>query len=134
VSPISRIWKVRISSPIFSGLVWSCIWLGIGALLLSMLLSASSLREGDILPWVFGIHGAASLAGGFVSARRSGRRGWYFGAVSGVIYSLLVLLASFLAMDTDWSLRIAALLGVTCLSGAFGGMVGVNTGTTFGKR
>jgi len=129
MNPLSRLGKVRISSPVLSGLIWSCIWLGIGALLLSALLAVSSLREDGILPWVFGIHGAASLAGGFVSARRSGRKGWYFGAVSGAIYALLVVIASFLAMDTDWSLRIAALLGVACLAGAFGGMIGVNTGT-----
>lgn len=129
MNPLSRLGKVRISSPVLSGLIWSCIWLGIGALLLSALLAVSSLREDGILPWVFGIHGAASLAGGFVSARRSGRKGWYFGAVSGAIYALLVVIASFLAMDTDWSLRIAALLGVACLTGAFGGMIGVNTGT-----
>lgn len=129
MNPLSRIGKVRISSPVFSGLVWSCIWLGIGALLLSALLAVGPLREDGMLPWVFGVHGAASMAGGFVSARRSGRKGWYFGAVSGVVYALLVVLASFLAIDTDWSLRIAALLGVTCLTGAFGGMIGVNTGT-----
>ena len=134
MNPVSRVWKIRISSPVFSGLVWSCIWLGIGALLLSATLSVSSLREGALLPWVFGIHGMASLAGGFVSARRAGRKGWYFGAMNGALYALLIVLASFLAMETDWSLRIAALLGATCLSGAFGGMVGVNTGNASGKR
>lgn len=134
MNPLSRIGKFRISSPVFSGLVWSCIWLGIGTLVLSTLLAVSSLREDGILPWVFGIHGVASMAGGFVSARRSGRRGWYVGAVSGVLYALLVVIASFLSMDTDWSLRIAALLGISCLTGAFGGMIGVNAGAPRANR
>jgi len=134
VSPISRVLKVRISSPVFSGLVWSAIWLGIGALLLSLLLSGGSLREADMLPWVFGVHGTASFAGGFISARRSGRKGWYFGALCGALYALLVIISSFLAMDTDWSLRIAALLGLACLTGALGGMIGVNTGSVSGRH
>jgi len=128
VSPISRVLKFRISSPVFSGIVWSCIWLGIGALFLSMMLAGNSLRETELTPWVFGIHGFAALAGGFVAARNSGRKGWYYGALNGVLYTLLVVLCSFLALDTDWSIRIAALLGLTFLTGAIGGMLGVGTG------
>jgi putative membrane protein (TIGR04086 family) len=129
MSSLSRVLRFRVSSPVLSGLIWSFIWLGAGALVLSLLLSGSSLQEGGLMPWVFGIHGMASLAGGFTSARRSGRKGWYYGTVSGILYACLVLLASFLATDTDWSMRIPALLGVTLLSGAFGGMLGVNAGS-----
>jgi putative membrane protein (TIGR04086 family) len=134
MSPISQVLRVRVASPVLSGLIWSCIWLGAGALFLSMLLACSSLREADLVPWVFGIHGAASLAGGFVSARRSGRKGWYFGAANGLLYTLLIVLTSFLATDTDWSMRVMAMLGLTCLTGAFGGMLGVNTGSSAGGR
>ncbi|WP_219641334.1 TIGR04086 family membrane protein [Cohnella sp. CFH 77786] len=134
MSPITRVLKVRAGSPVMSGLIWSCIWLGAGTLFLSMMLTSSSLREADLVPWVFGIHGAASLAGGFVAARRSGRKGWYFGAANGALYSLLVMLTSFLATDTDWSLRVLALLGLTCLTGALGGMLGVNSGSSGGSR
>ncbi|WP_276352792.1 TIGR04086 family membrane protein [Cohnella caldifontis] len=130
MNPISRVAKVRVSSPLLSGLIWSCIWLGAGALLLSVLLAQSSVREDQLLPWVFGIHGAASLAGGFVSARRSGQKGWYHGALNGAVYTSAVVVTSFLAADTEWSLRIAAMLGVTIVTGAFGGMLGVNSGTT----
>lgn len=134
MNPSSRIPSVRVSSPFFSGLVWSCLWLGAGALLLSLLLSGNSIREIDLLPWVFGIHGTASWAGGFVSARRSGRKGWYFGAVSGAVYALCILLISFLAVDAAWSLRVPMLLGLAVLCGAFGGMLGVNTGAGSSKR
>jgi putative membrane protein (TIGR04086 family) len=129
LSPMSRMMRFRVSSPALSGLIWSAIWLGAGALLLSILLTGSSLRESDLQPWVFGIHGFASLAGGFVAARRSGRKGWYFGAINGLLYTLLILLASFLATDADWSVRVPAMLGVTALAGALGGMLGVNTGS-----
>lgn len=128
MSPVARLLKVRVSSPVMSGLIWSCIWLGAGALLLSMILAEGSARESNLLPWVFGIHGAAALAGGFVAARRSGKKGWYFGAANGALYTLIIIIVSFLAMDTDWSVLMPAMLGLTCLTGAFGGMLGVNTG------
>lgn len=133
MEPLSRVTKMRIVSPVWSGLVWSCIWLGIGALVLSLLLAGNAVQESGLVPWVFGIHGFAALAGGFVSARRAGQKGWYYGAANGALYALAVLLTSFLAADTDWSLRIAVLFGITMLAGALGGMFGVNAGSSNGK-
>ncbi|MFC5700473.1 TIGR04086 family membrane protein [Cohnella faecalis] len=128
MSAISRLFGIRIASPVLSGLIWSFIWLGIGALFLSFLLASTSVKEDGIPSLAIGIHGFASLCGGFVSARRAGRRGWYFGFVNGLLYTLLILLTSFLATDIDWTLRVLVVLGLTSLTGAFGGMLGVNSG------
>ncbi|MFD0674332.1 TIGR04086 family membrane protein [Cohnella sp. GCM10027633] len=117
----------RIASPVASGLYWSGIWLAIGAVVLSILLTGSSFDEANLLPWVFGAHGFSSFAGGFASARRAGRKGWYFGLANGVLYTLLVLMISFLATDANWTAAVPSLLLVAALSGAFGGMLGVNT-------
>ncbi|MCD9025676.1 TIGR04086 family membrane protein [Cohnella silvisoli] len=130
MSSLSRVFGLRNASPVASGLYWSGIWLAIGAIVLSILLMGSSLSEANMLPWVFGVHGCASLAGGFVSAKRSGRRGWYFGMANGLLYTLLLLIISFLATDASWTMTVPVLLAVTCLTGAFGGMLGVNAGST----
>lgn len=130
MSPGFRLLKVRVTSPVISGLIWSCMWLALAALLLSALLSGGIIEESGMLPWVFGAHGMSALAGGFVSARRSGRKGWSFGGMCGAVYAVLVILASFLAVDAEWSLRIVALLGLAIAAGAFGGMIGVNTSST----
>lgn len=118
----------RIASPVVSGLYWSGIWLAVGAVVLSILLTGSSVDETNLLPWVFGAHGFSSLSGGFVSARRAGRKGWYFGLANGLLYTLLILIISFLATDANWTASVPTLLLVTSLAGAFGGMLGVNTG------
>ncbi|RED64142.1 TIGR04086 family membrane protein [Cohnella lupini] len=128
MSSLSRLFGLRNASPFASGLYWSGIWLAIGAIALSIVLMGSSLSESNMLPWVFGVHGCASLAGGFVSAKRSGRRGWYFGMANGLVYTLLLLTISFLATDANWSSAVPILLLVTSLAGAFGGMLGVNAG------
>lgn len=124
---VSRLFGFRIGSPILSGLVWSFFWLAASALVLSLLLSNTSFQEQSVPALALAAHGFCALAGGFVSARRSGRKGWYFGLANGVLYMLLVLLASFLATDVDWSARVPATVGLSALSGAFGGMLGVNT-------
>ncbi|WP_027094343.1 TIGR04086 family membrane protein [Cohnella thermotolerans] len=133
MKPIPQVSGIRIASPMLSGILWSIIWLAAGTLLLSMLLYSTSMAEKDVVPWVFGIHGFASLCGGFVSGRRSGRKGWSIGMATGLLYALLVLLTSFLANDVGWSVRIPLLLAATGLAGAFGGMLGVNTGGGSGK-
>jgi len=133
MSPGFHLQKARITSPILSGLIWSCMWLAIASLALSGLLAAGFIEESGMLPWVFGAHGLSALAGGFVSARRSGRKGWSYGGICGAVYAALIILASFLAVDSEWSLRIVALLGLAALAGAFGGMIGVNTSRTAGR-
>lgn len=72
MSSLSRIFGLRNASPVASGLYWSGIWLAVGAIILSILLAGSSLKESGMLPWVFGVHGFATLAGGFVSAKKIG--------------------------------------------------------------
>ncbi len=126
MSTLSRIFGLRNASPVASGLYWSGIWLAIGALILSVLLTGSSLNESNMLPWVFAVHGFATMAGGFVSAKKSGRKGWYFGMANGLLYSVLLLAISFLATDAGWSSSVPILLLVACIAGALGGMVGVN--------
>lgn len=128
MNSLSRLFGLRNASPVASGLYWSGIWLALGAILLSVMLMGSSLSESNMLPWVFGVHGCASCAGGFVSAKRSGRRGWYFGMANGLLYTILLLTISFLATDAGWTSTVPILLIITCLAGAFGGMLGVNAG------
>ncbi|MFC4306190.1 TIGR04086 family membrane protein [Cohnella boryungensis] len=129
MNSLSRIFGLRNASPVASGLYWSAIWLAIGALLLSILLAGSTLSESGMAPWVFTVHGCAALAGGFASAKRSGRKGWYFGMTNGLLYTLALLTISFLATDASWSAAVPLLLLVTGLSGALGGMLGVNAGS-----
>ncbi|WP_027085303.1 TIGR04086 family membrane protein [Cohnella panacarvi] len=119
----------RIASPVASGLYWSCIWLAIGAVVLSIMLTGSSVNESNMLPWVFGVHGFSSFAGGFASARRAKRKGWYFGIANGLLYTVIILIVSFLATDANWTTSVPILLLVTAMTGAFGGMLGVNTAT-----
>jgi putative membrane protein (TIGR04086 family) len=118
--------KVHIASPMLSGLLYAAIWLAIGALVLSVLLRWGNMEENALPLYSLIVHGAAALAGGFVSGRRSGQRGWYYGGLLGLIYGVLVLLIGFLAANAAISPRTLAMLAETLLAGAVGGMIGVN--------
>lgn len=128
-----RVSGIRIASPLVAGLVWAFIWLGIGTLALSILLYSSSMPESKLLSWVFGVHGAASLAGGFTAAKRSGKKGWYIGAFTGLLYVAAVALIGFLSQDIQFDARLGLLGLVSALAGAFGGMFGVNAGGGSGR-
>ncbi|WP_148505268.1 TIGR04086 family membrane protein [Paenibacillus beijingensis] len=117
---------VRAGSPLLSGLLYASVWLAAGAVLLSLLLHYGGLKEDGLPAGALGIHGISTLAGGFVSGKRSGFKGWYYGGALGLIYGLLVLIISFLAADAALSSRTALLLLIAALAGSFGGMIGVN--------
>ncbi|MFD1955398.1 TIGR04086 family membrane protein [Paenibacillus thailandensis] len=118
----------KISSPFLAGILWSIIWLAAGALLLSLLLQYSNVKEDNLPMYSMVVHGFSAFAGGFVSAKRSGRRGWYYGGFLGLLYGIAILLISFLAVDASLSLRSLTLLLTALLTGALGGIIGVNLG------
>ncbi|WP_139990956.1 TIGR04086 family membrane protein [Paenibacillus paridis] len=115
-----------IASPLLAGVLFSIIWLAIGALLLSLLLHFTDMKESSLSTNALLIHGFASLAGGFTTGRRSESKGWYNGAILGLLYGAAVILISFLASNAPISLHSAVVLGAALLTGAFGGMIGVN--------
>lgn len=116
----------HIASPLLAGVLFSIVWLAVGALLLSLLLQFSNLKESSLPFYSMFVHGISALAGGFVSGKRSGMKGWYYGGFLGLLYGITILIIGFLAANASLSLHSALLLGTALLAGAFGGMIGVN--------
>ncbi|QAY65183.1 TIGR04086 family membrane protein [Paenibacillus protaetiae] len=116
----------RMGSPFIKGLLYATIWLAVGALLLSSFLHYGNMKESSLPLYTMIVHGFCSFAGGFVSGKRSGRKGWYYGGLLGIVYAIIILIISFLAADAELSARSLTLLGIAFAAGAFGGMLGVN--------
>ncbi|MBJ6362954.1 TIGR04086 family membrane protein [Paenibacillus sp. GCM10012307] len=127
MNSVKKIARFHIASPLLSGLIYAFIWLGIGTLILSLLLFFSSLQESSLPNYAYVIHGFCSLLGGIVAGRRSTRRGWYHGGLTGLAYGLIVLLIGFLSLDQSLNSHNASVLALGLLAGAIGGMTGVNT-------
>ncbi|CAM4191209.1 TIGR04086 family membrane protein [Paenibacillus typhae] len=121
-----RLFSWRISSPVLSGLSRSFMWMLLGAIVLSLLLWGSGMKEQDLAMYTYIVHGIAAAFGGLTAGRRASSKGWYQGALTGVFYGVIVLLVGFLALDSSpagidglWVLAAAAI-------GALGGIFGVN--------
>ncbi|WP_028561830.1 TIGR04086 family membrane protein [Paenibacillus pinihumi] len=127
MNSIKKAARIHITSPLLSGLVYAFIWLVIGTLILSMLLYFSSMQETSLPNYTYIVHGICGLFGGVVAGRRSARRGWYHGGLTGLIYGLVVLLIGFLSLDQSFNGHNAVVLALCLLAGAIGGMTGVNT-------
>lgn len=109
------------------GIVFALLFTVVVFLISAILLSYTSLPE-DAIPV---ISTAVKLIGacisGFVPAKRSGNRGIITGAVSGLLYILIIILTAALTTQEQFfgmSVLTTALLCV--LSGALGGIFGVN--------
>ncbi|MFD0588268.1 TIGR04086 family membrane protein [Paenibacillus sp. GCM10027627] len=115
-----------IGAPLLAGVVFSLIWLAIGALTLSLLLHFTDMKESNLASSALFIHSLSALAGGFTSGKRSEKKGWYNGGLLGLIYGIIIIIVSFLAANASISWNSVLILGAALLAGAFGGMIGVN--------
>jgi len=126
LNSMAKISQTRISSPFLSGLVYSFLWLGAGAIVLSLLLAFMGMKEESVSGSVYPVHALAVLMGGMVSGRRAGSRGWYHGGMMGLVYGLIVALIGFLGFDAETGLALLWIIFVSFGAGAVGGMIGVN--------
>ncbi|UJF31972.1 TIGR04086 family membrane protein [Paenibacillus hexagrammi] len=127
MNPMRSVSQVRITSPLLSGLVYALIMMTIGTIVTSLFLLLTSTQESSLHTLTMIIHGVSLFIGGWVAGKRAGSRGWYYGGMLGILYFLLIFLVGFLAFDAGLNLQSLQLLGILFVSGALGGMLGVNT-------
>ncbi|MDF2670320.1 MAG: hypothetical protein K0R67_2626 [Paenibacillus sp.] len=126
MNSITKVPRLRITSPLLSGLVNATVCLLIGMVVLSMFLAWTDMKEQSLSAWVYIIHAIASAIGGLGSGKRAEQKGWYHGGLAGAIYGVIILLAGFLGFDAHFGAQTFALLALSFACGALGGMVGVN--------
>lgn len=116
----------HLNRPILAGLVYAFVWMSAGIFTLSILLYISSISEDELKSYIYIVHCTALFIGGWASSRLSGKKGWYYGGITGLGYALLILLTGFLAMDAKFNLQKLIYLIVAFVVGALGGTIGVN--------
>lgn len=115
-----------LSSSLLNGLLYSFITLIILVLIISLLLAGTNLKEQSLPLLIYFIHGISLLVGGFVVGKRKSSKGWYHGGFLGLIYWVIVILVGFLGLDASFSMSTLMMALICFLSGAFGGIAGVN--------
>nr|WP_217365237.1 MULTISPECIES: TIGR04086 family membrane protein [Brevibacillus] len=121
------------STSVLTGLLYTTGLVLFGALLATLLLSFTSMREGSLPYFTYIINAVALLVGGFVTGKRCGGKGWYYGGLTGFSYFLLILLIGFLGFDApmQWG-TFLFLLGAFGVA-ALGGILGVNSANSSQK-
>jgi putative membrane protein (TIGR04086 family) len=119
--------KRGLSSPWLTGQLWIWGTVMAGSMATALLLRYSSL-DSDLLPSIAYLLNALSLlAGGFMTGRKSGTKGWIHGGVQGLIYSAIILLLGFLAFDSSPTVHPLPFAICAFGLGALGGILGVNS-------
>ncbi|NME98965.1 TIGR04086 family membrane protein [Aneurinibacillus aneurinilyticus] len=116
----------RLKLPMLAGFIYTFIIVFLGAIVVSFMLAFTDTRESTLPSAVYTVNGLALFVGGFVSGKRGGEKGWYYGGMTGILYFLFVVLISFLGFDAKLGLNHLYYLLLAFLVAAFGGIIGVN--------
>lgn len=114
------------SASVITGLVYTFVLVLAGSLVTALLLAFTGLRESTLPYFTYTINVISLLIGGFVTGRRCGGRGWYYGGLTGLAYFLLILLIGFLGFDVPLSGLVLFYLFGAFILGSAGGVIGVN--------
>lgn len=116
----------RLKLPMLAGFIYTFIIVFLGAIITSFMLAFTDTRESTLPSVVYTVNGLALFVGGFVSGKRGGEKGWYYGGMTGILYYLFIVLISFLGFDAKLGLSHLYYLLFAFLVAAFGGIIGVN--------
>lgn len=111
---------------IMTGLLYSLISMGLLTILVSLFLLLTNLKEGSLSTHIYAIHGLSLVVGGFITGKRMNKKGWYYGGILGVVYSIVICLVGFLGFNTAFTLTTLLMMVLSFTVGALGGIVGVN--------
>jgi putative membrane protein (TIGR04086 family) len=126
MEPVKKTVDVRFTSPLFSGLVYAFIIMAAASLIFSFVLAFTSQSEASFSFYVYLIHLLSIFIGAYVCGKRTDTRGWYYGGILGLLYSLIIVVVGFLAFDHGLTLQTLFALVAAFFIGAFGGIIGVN--------
>ena len=117
---------VKVGSPVLRGLMVSLVCMAAATVVASLLIKFTGMKEGSVTTSVYIIHSVSLFIGGWATGLRSGRKGWYYGGMMGILYSVVVILVGFLSYDAAFTTYTLILLALSFAAGALGGMIGVN--------
>lgn len=99
-------------------------------LIFALLLTYTELSEATMTPVVTTIVGVSILVGSMVSTRKIKKNGILNGSLVGLIYTIILYLASSGCLGIGFSLTMYSfvMLAVSVVTGMIGGIIGVNLG------
>ncbi|ERM17465.1 hypothetical protein AYJ08_20950 [Brevibacillus sp. SKDU10] len=115
------------SASVMTGLFLTLGLVLLGSIFAALLLSFTNVKESSLPYFSYVINICSLLIGGFVTGRKCGARGWYYGGLTGLGYFFLVLLIGFLGFNAPLNFSTLLYTLFAFLIAGIGGVFGVNT-------
>lgn len=113
--------------PIGKGVGIGTLFAWIAIFILSLITQFSDLSETVLTRGVYLINMVAALIGAIIAARQAGRKGWYYGSLTSVLFACLMMFVGLLMGHAVFNSTTLLQLLIISALGAFGGMIGVST-------
>lgn len=116
-----------VSAGFLKGIIIAAVFTAIAFMACALILAYTSVPESAI-PFVsIVVELLGALISGYCTAKRSGVRGFLSGLLAGICYILIIWLIALLAAEGLVNVKhFLMMLGLSALSGAVGGVLGVN--------
>ncbi|MFD2670453.1 TIGR04086 family membrane protein [Marinicrinis sediminis] len=125
MNPFNKSGKLEVTGPMLYATGFAFVMMIVLTMISSLWIAMTDMDEAGPLLTLC-IHGAALFLAGASAGRKIGSKGWYYGMICGLLYSLILILIAFLAYDSGLHLYSLLLVVCACSCGMLGGMIGVN--------
>ncbi|MDF1506847.1 TIGR04086 family membrane protein [Robertmurraya sp. DFI.2.37] len=114
---------------ILYGVIGIFLLLIIASFVFSVILRFTNTQESSLGILTTIISFITLFAGGFITGRKGKEKGWLIGALTGVIYTLIIFLFQYLGYDSLFSLEQIVYHVCYIVTAMMGGILGVNMST-----
>ncbi|MGP7816855.1 TIGR04086 family membrane protein [Niallia sp. 01092] len=116
----------HVGSAVLYGLISIFILLITSSIIFSLLLRFTSLQESSLQYIITAVSFITLFSGGFISGGKGKQKGWFLGGVTGLIYSVIVFLFTYLGLDQLFTAEQFIYHICYTLICMMGGILGVN--------
>ncbi|PFK45704.1 TIGR04086 family membrane protein [Bacillus cereus] len=114
----------KLSTAIGFGIITLLILASVTSMMVALLLKFTNISEGTLTVTLFIFAILSMLTSGFVAGKKAQGKGWLVGLTTGITFTILVFLVSYLGFSNSLSksqlLYQLALMGASTLGGIFG--------------
>lgn len=113
-------------APVLQGLIYAFTVAIVAVVLAAMIVTWTSMPEAKLPVVTYGINLISVLTGSFMAARRAGEKGWYYGGLTGLFYTISVTILGLLLVSASFTLHNLFQIALLSVIGSLGGVIGVN--------
>ncbi|MBY0597114.1 TIGR04086 family membrane protein [Bacillus bingmayongensis] len=114
----------KLSTAIGFGIITLLILASVTSMVIALLLKFTNINEGTLAITLFIFAILSALISGFIAGKKAQGRGWLVGFTTGLTFTILVFLVSYLgfshALSNSQLLYQLALMGASTIGGIFG--------------